>query len=57
MVWLQYGCRDGIGAPKAAIRLDQIASNFAHDAEVVQRVGEVRMERAETGLLHERSLA
>jgi hypothetical protein len=57
MIGRQHGRRDGKGAPKAALRLDQIARDFAHDAEVVQRVGEVGMKRAEAGFLCDGSLA
>ena len=51
MIGLQHRRRDGKGAPEATLGLDQIAGDFADDAEVVQRVGEVGMKRTDTGFL------
>jgi hypothetical protein len=57
MVWRQYRRGDGEGSPKTVFRVDRFVRALAHDTEVVQRVGKVRMERAETCLLREGSLA
>ena len=46
------GCdRDLVRTPKALLRFVRLARDLAHDAEIVQRVGNIRMERAEAGLL------
>jgi hypothetical protein len=51
MVWFQHRGRDGIGSSIAKLGVRRLVRDLAHDAQVVQRVGQVRMERAETGLL------
>jgi hypothetical protein len=57
MIWFQDGRRDRAGPSKEVLGVDGLFRDLAHDAEVVQRVGEVRMERAEAGLLQDGSLA
>ncbi len=57
MVCFQRRRRDGNGSAKALLRLVWIAIHLAHDAKVVQRVGEVPVERAEARLLQQRRLA
>src|SRR4030095_5038738 len=56
MVRVQYRCRDGERAPKTVLRIGRIVIDFADHAEIVQRVGEVRMEGAEGCLLQSGSL-
>src|SRR5262245_10795708 len=56
MVRFQYRCRDGERAPKTVLRVGRIVIDFADHAEIVQRVGEVRMEGAESCLLQSGSL-
>ena len=51
MVWLQHRGRDGIGPSIADLGVLRLVRDIAHDPEVVQRVRQIRMERAETGLL------
>jgi len=57
MIGFQDGRRDRGGPPKEVLGVDGLFGDFAHDAEVVQRIGEIRMERSETGLLQKGSLA
>jgi hypothetical protein len=57
MVGLECLCCDAEGSPKTFLRIDRFAIHFAHDAQVVQRVGKIRMERAETCLLQEGGFA
>ncbi len=57
MIWFQDGCRDRAGPSKELLGVDWLFRDLTHDAEVVQGVGEVRMERAEAGLLQKGSLA
>lgn len=57
MIGFQDGRRDRGGPSKAVLGVDGLFGDLAHDAEVVQRVGEVRMERPETGLLQKGRLA
>jgi len=44
-------CRDRVRPPEAALGLVDFSSALAHHAEVVQRVGEVWMQRPELALL------
>ena len=57
MIRFQDGGRDRAGPSKEVLGVDWFFRDLTHDAEVVQRVGEVRMERAEAGLLQKGSLA
>jgi hypothetical protein len=57
MVWLQHRGRDGRGSSIAELGVGRLVPDLTHDAEVVQRVGQVRMERPETGLLQKGSFA
>jgi hypothetical protein len=57
MIWFQDCRRDRVGSSKAVLGVDGLFRDLAHDAEVVERIGEVRMERAETGLLQKGGLA
>jgi hypothetical protein len=57
MIWLQRRGRNGIGPAIAELGVLRLVRDIAHDAEVVQRVGQVRMERAETSFLQKSSLA
>jgi hypothetical protein len=43
--------RNFIRSSEASLGLVEMAVHFAHDAEVVERVGQVRMERAVIGFL------
>ena len=57
MVCFQHRRRDGNGSAKTSFRLVRIAIHLAHDAEVVQRVGEIRVKPTKTRLLQEGRLA
>ena len=57
MIGFQDGRRDRGGPSKALLGVNGLVGDLAHDAEVVQRVGEIRMERAEAGLLQKGSFA
>ena len=49
MIGLQRRSRDRGGPAKELLGFDWLARDFTHDAEVVQRIGELRIERSETG--------
>jgi len=57
MPLLEHRGRDEACAPKALLRVVQPAGDLADDGEVVQSVGEVGMQRAESLLLHPRGFA
>jgi hypothetical protein len=57
MIGFQNGRRDRAGPSKAVLGVDGLFRDLAHDAEIVQRVGEIRMEWAKAGLLQKGSLA
>jgi len=57
MIRFQDGGRDRAGPSKELLGVDRLFRDLTHDAEVVQGVGEIRMERAEAGLLQKGSLA
>ena len=57
MVVRQNRPRDLIRSPVEALGVGRLVDDLADDAEIVQRVGEVGIERAELGLLHERRVA
>jgi hypothetical protein len=57
MIWCQNRGRDRPGPSKTTLGIDRLARELAGDAEVIQRVGDVRMERAEAGLLQTGYLA
>ena len=57
MVRRQRRGRDGVRPAEVVLRVDRIVCHLADDAEVVQRVGEIRMEWAEGGFLQKGSLA
>jgi hypothetical protein len=57
MIRFQDGRRDRGGPSKAVLGIRGLLGDLAHDAEVVQRVGKIRMKRAEAGLLQKRRLA
>jgi hypothetical protein len=57
MIGFQNGRRDRAGPSKAVLGVVGLFRDLAHDAEVVQCVGEIRMEWAEAGLLQKGSLA
>ena len=51
MIGRQNRRRDRAGPPIANLGIGRLVSDFADDAKVVQRVGEIGMEGAEVGLL------
>jgi hypothetical protein len=57
MVGLQNRGRDGMGLSIAELGVGRLVCDLADDAKIIQRVGEVRMERAEVGLLQKGSFA
>src|SRR4029078_10123979 len=57
MIRFENARRDRAGPSKAGLGIVRLFGNLAHDSQVVQRVGEIRMEWPEAGLLQKGSLA
>ena len=57
MIRFENARRDRAGPSKAVLGIVRLFGDLAHDAQVVQRVGEIRMEWPEAGLLQKGSLA
>jgi hypothetical protein len=57
MLWIECRGGDGHRAPKVLLGIDRFSGDFAHDAQVVDRICQIGMKWAEAGLLRASGIA